>query len=274
MLGTAAGIASMRAAIDRGDLEEAARQGSLAGPVVIEQALAAPDRSARLAAIAAATTATPVVTGRAELLPALARAATGPDRRTAIPAARAAREIARSLYGPARAAGAEVDLPDDLAPADVAAWRQMWAELAARRDLWIELRVLALDTAAALDPGGAGVELGAALADPDPAYRRAAIALVPVPVPAPMRGTLAAAVARDPDPEAALDAAAVLCADLRADPPRPILDALAAPGLARIRELVKAGRGGPLAVRDAARCLEADGSAESAAVLKARRLLR
>lgn len=252
----AAGIAAMRAAIDRGDLEEAARQGALAGPVAIEQALEAPDRAARLAAIAAAPSATALPAGRAELLPALARAASRPDRRTAIPAARAARAIARALRGHARPAGAAAELPDDLAPDDVAGWREAWAELAARADLWIELRVLALDTAAALDPGGTGAPLAAALADPDPAYRRAAIALVPMPVPPAMRGALAAAVAGDPDPGAALDAAAALCADLVADPPGPILAALAAPGLARIRALT-AGGGPGVARRAARRCLTA-----------------
>jgi hypothetical protein len=256
----AAGIATMRAAIERGDIEEAARQGALAGPAVIEQALAAPDRASRLAAIAAAPGATQLPAelpaGRAELLRALARAASRPDRRTAIPAAHAARTIARSLYGHARPAGAAAELPDDLAPDDVAAWRLAWAQLAARAELWIELRVLALDTAAALDPGGVGVELAAALADPDPAYRRAAIALVPMPVPPAMRGALGGAVAGDPDPGVALQAADVLCADLVADPPRPILDALAAPGLARLRTLVRAGP--PAAIRDAARCLAAD----------------
>ncbi len=288
----AAGLAAMRAAMERGDVEEAARQGALAGPAAIEGALAAPDRPARLAAIAAAPTASEQPAARAELLAALARAASRPDRRTAIPAARAARAIARSLYGHARPPGAAAELPDDLAPADALAWRQAWAELAARAELWIELRVLALDTAAALDPGGVGVELAAALADPDPAYRRAAIALVPMPVPPALRGALAGAVAGDADPGAALDAAAVLCADLAVDPPRPILDALGPRGLARLRELVleaakaakaeaakaaaaKAAaakeRGAKAAVRDAARCLAADGSAESAAALKALR---
>src|SRR5690242_21550552 len=89
----AAGIASMRSAMERGDVDEAARQGVLAGPAVIEEALAAPDRAARLAAIAAA----PDASGRAELLDALATAASGPDRRSAVPAARAARTIAREL---------------------------------------------------------------------------------------------------------------------------------------------------------------------------------
>jgi hypothetical protein len=258
-----AGLAAMRAAIDRGDLEEAARQGALAGPAAIEQALAAPDRAARIAAIAAAPSASELPAARAELLPALARAAARPDRRTAIPAARAAREIARSLLGHARPPGAAAELPDDLAPDDVAAWRAEWARLAARSELWIELRVLALDTAAALDPDGVGVELGAALADPDPAYRRAAIAVVPMPVPPAMRAALAGAVARDADPGAALDAAAALCGDLVADPPRPILDALGAPGIARIQAL---GAGGPRpAARAAARCLAAAGKATAPA---------
>src|SRR5688572_9834599 len=119
-----ASLATMRAAIERGDVDEAARQGVLAGPVVVEAALAAPDRAARLAAIAAA----PSVEGRFELLDALATAAAGPDRRTAIPAARAARTIAGEL--------ARHELPDDLAPADVLAWRAVWAELALRRDRW------------------------------------------------------------------------------------------------------------------------------------------
>lgn len=257
----------MRAAIDRGDIDEAARQGGLAGPAVIAQALAAPDRAARLAAIAAAPTATDLVAGRADLLGPLAIAAAQPDRRTAIPAARAARIIARSLYGHARPPGAANALPDDLAPADVAAWRLAWAELAAAPERWIELRIVALDTAAALDPDGVGVSIGAALADPDPAYRRAAIALVPMPVPAGMRGALAGAVAKDADPDVALDAAATLCTDLAIDPPRPILEALGAPGLERIRSLV-GGRGAAVAIRSAARCLAADRDPQSAAALK------
>src|SRR5262245_15360053 len=98
----AAGIVSMTDALERGDLDEASRQGVLAGPMVVEQALASPARSARLAAI----TASVAVEARPELLPALARQAAGPDRRTAIPAALAARTIARELGGE--------DLPDDV----------------------------------------------------------------------------------------------------------------------------------------------------------------
>ncbi len=240
----AAGLASMRAAIDRGDVDEAARQGMLAGPAVITQALGAPDRSAKLAGIAAA----PTSTDREGLLGPLATLAGGPDRRTAIPAARAALTIAREL-------ATRIDLPDDLGADEVAVWRTAFADLARDRDRWIELRVLALDTAAALDRGGLGLDLTAALADTDPAFRRAAIALIPAPVPSSLRTPLASAVAKDTDAGVALAAAAVLCADLATDPPRPILDALGGPGLERIRSLV-AQNGSVAAIRDAKRCLK------------------
>lgn len=234
----------MRAAIDRGDVDEAARQGMLAGPAVITQALGAPDRAAKLAGIAAA----PTSSDRESLLGPLTTLAGGPDRRTAIPAARVALTIAREL-------AARIDLPDDLGADEVAAWRAAFADLARDRDRWIELRVLALDTAAALDRGGVGIDLTAALADPDPAFRRAAIALVPAPVPTSMRTPLASAVVKDTDGGVALAAAAVLCADLASDPPRPILDALGAPGLERIRALV-AQKGSAASIRDAKRCLK------------------
>ncbi|HEX7836134.1 MAG TPA: hypothetical protein VF469_01660, partial [Kofleriaceae bacterium] len=67
----AAALAAMRAAIERGDLDEAARQGALAGPAVVERALASRDRRIQLAAIAAS----PIVQHRAELLAPLARLA-------------------------------------------------------------------------------------------------------------------------------------------------------------------------------------------------------
>jgi hypothetical protein len=228
----------MRAAIDRGDIDEAARQGAQAGPAVIERALAAPDRSARLAAIAAA----PISEDRAELLTALAHAAGGADRRVAIPAAYAARQIARDLT--------RHELADDLAPEDIASWRAAWFELARDHDRWIELRIVALDTAAALDPA---ID-PAALADPDPAFRRAVIAVVPMPVPTAMRAPLAAIVAKDADDSVALDAAAALCADLVADPRQPILDALGAAGIARIKSL--ASKASPVATRAIGRCLK------------------
>jgi hypothetical protein len=255
----ATAAAAMRAAIEHGDLDEAARRAALAGPAVVEQALGHTDRRITLAALAAA----PIVEDRAELLDALARVARGADRRTAIPAAGAARTIAREL--------ASHDRPDDLAPDDLMEWRAAWAELAMRGDRWIELRILALDTAVALDPAGIGVDLGAALRDPDPAFRRAAASIAPLPAPVASYAALAAAVVSDSESDVALGAAQSLC--LSIDPvasPRPILDALGAAGLARLRILVTGHR--PIAttaVRDAARCLAADGSPASAAALRA-----
>lgn len=257
-----ASLATMRAALERGDLDEAARQGALAGPAVVERGLASRDRATQLAAIVAA----PVVEARAELLAPLARVAEGPDRRTAIPAARAARTIARELGRRAR--------PDDLADDDLATWRAAWAALALRDDRWIELRKLALDTAAALDPAGTGVELTVALRDPDPAFRLAAATIAPLPVAAAHVPALAAAVVEDPDGDVATGAAQTLCASL---PTTPVLAALGPAGIARIRALATAERiasSSLPALRDAARCLDADGSPESIAAarqLRARR---
>ncbi len=167
---SAAGIGSMTAAIDRGDLDEAARQGALAGPVVVEQALAAKARSTVLAGIVAA----PASEDRAELLPALARVAAGPDRRTAIPAARAARTIALEL--------SRHELPDDLAPEDVDGWRAQFAQLAAKPDHFVEVRIAALDAASALahvaDPTALGFD-AALLTDPDPLVAAEASSLQP-----------------------------------------------------------------------------------------------
>ncbi|MGE5187357.1 MAG: hypothetical protein ACM31C_35165 [Acidobacteriota bacterium] len=166
-----AGIASMTSAFERGDLDEAARQGALAGPVVVERALASATRATQLAAIVAA----PAVEDRAELLPALARVAGGPDRRTAIPAARAARTIAREL--------AKQGLPDDLAPGDLDDWRAAFETIARGHDHFVEVRVIALDTASALahvvDPSALGFDRDAFAKDPDPALRTEAAALVP-----------------------------------------------------------------------------------------------
>lgn len=256
----AAAIAAMRAAYERGDLDEAARRGAQAGPAVVERALASSDRATQLAAIAAA----PVVEDRAELLGPLARIAGAADRRGAEAAAAAARAIAGDL--------ARRDRPDDLAPGDVAAWQAAWAEIALRVDRWIDVRVAALDAAAALDPGGTGVDLGAALRDPEPAFRRAAVTAVRLPVPPAAVPALAGAIAHDADPETALDAAQSLCLSLEAGAsPRPILDALGPAGLARLRALVTGppARAAAATLRDAARCLAADRTPESAAALRA-----
>ncbi len=147
----------MTAALERGDAGEAARQGALAGPAVVEQALHAKARTTQLAAILAA----PITEDRAELLPALSDLAAGPDRRTAIPAARAARTIAIEL--------SRKDLPDDLAPEDVAGWRARFESIAKDADHFVEVRVLALETADALG----GYDHAAFASDPDPVIRAA-----------------------------------------------------------------------------------------------------
>lgn len=237
-----AGIVAMTDAYQRGDVDEASRQGVLAGPAVVEQALKSPVRATRLAAIAAA----PHVEARPELLPVLAEAAGSPDRRTAIPAAHAARAIAREL--------AQDHLPDDIAEDDVMTWRALFDQIAKTETRFIEVRVLALDTVASLaqtlSPSSIGFDLAGALADDDPAFRAAAIALVPRPTPAALRKPLAHAVKNDADAKVALAAAETLCGDGK----DAALPALGAQGLARVKKLV-AGKP-PALVRDALRCLQ------------------
>lgn len=223
----AAGIASMTAALERGDIDEAARQGALAGPAVVEQAMSARARTTRLAAIAAA----PLTEDRAELLPALADLAAGPDRRTAIPAARAAHRIAVDL--------ANHDAPDDLAAEDIAGWRARFESIAESPDHFIEVRLAALDTAQALG----GFDVPALLADSDPLVRAEALDLVPRPAPDALRPKLAQTVATDVDPKVALAAARLLCAD----DPKAAITALGTVGVARLAKLPRD--------RDAARCL-------------------
>jgi hypothetical protein len=243
----AAGIAAMAGALERGDVDEAARQGAIAGPAAVEQALASRARLTRLAGSVAA----PAVEGRAELMPALAAAAAGPDRRTAIPAATSARVIAREL--------ARSELPDDLAPDDLEAWRAQYEQLARTPGHFVEVRRLALDTASslahALDPDALGFELAALLADPDPALRALAVALVPRPTAAAHHAALAGAVVGDADPEVALGAAKTLCGDLdrTGSDVVAVHATLGAAGLDRIRALVAAAPRGTAA--DAARCL-------------------
>ncbi len=91
--------------------------------------------------------------------------------------------------------------------------RAAWAKLAADRTRWIELRVLALDTASALAPDGAGVPLDAALADPDPALRRIAIEDLVSPLAAEHRTAVAKALVSDTDDAVARAAGAALCFD-------------------------------------------------------------
>lgn len=223
----AAGITAMTAAFERGDLDEAMRQGALAGPAVVEQAFAAKARTTRLAAIAAA----PATEDRAELLPDLADLSASADRRVAIPAARAAHTIAREI--------AEHDLPDDLVAEDLAAWRERFASIAANADHVVEVRLASLETAQALG----GFALQPLLADPDPLVRAEAIDLQPRPVDPALRPALARTVATDADAHVALAAARLLCAD----DPAAGTAALGTVGVARLAKLPRD--------RDALRCL-------------------
>ncbi|HTL32886.1 MAG TPA: hypothetical protein VL326_07170 [Kofleriaceae bacterium] len=225
-----AGIGSMTGALDRGDVDEASRQGTLAGPAVVETGLAPTQpRLTQLAAIAAS----PHVEDRAELLPALATLAQGPDRRTAIPAALAARTIATEL--------STHELPDDLASDDIQTWRALFESIAANRGHTIEVRVYALDTvaslAATLDPSTLGFELANALEDPDPDFRAAAVALVPAPTPAALQATLAKAILSDADDDVARFAANALCDDK----PKAVA-LLGAQGIDRIKKLAPKSR--------------------------------
>ncbi|HEY5927533.1 MAG TPA: hypothetical protein VIV11_37875 [Kofleriaceae bacterium] len=232
----------MTDAYERGDVDEASRQGVLAGPTIVEEGLRSPVRSTRLAAIAAA----PAVVASPELLPALAEVASGADRRSAIPAVLAARAIAREL--------AKTDLPDDIGDDDVMTWRALFDQIAHNQARFIEVRVYALDTVASLaqtlSPTSIGFDLASALRDRDPAFRAAAVQLVPRPTPAALRTPLADAVKDDADAKVALGAAQALCGDHR----DPALALLGARGIERIKKLV-AGKPARL-TRDATKCLK------------------
>jgi len=252
VLAVLATLATMKAAMDRGDVDEAARQGELAGPAVVEQALGSTDRATVLAGIAAA----PLVVDHLELLPALARIATSGDRRIAIPAAAAARTIARDFR----------ELPDDLTTDDVVAWHDAFTAIAMAPARFVDVRTRALEVAAllahAVDATAIGFDLGAALADRDPAFRITAAELVPIPAPKEALPPLLSAVAKDPEPAVALAAAQAMC-----NAPPALDDATKA----RIRTLV-ADPASPLAAaRDAARCLTGDAASADALATLAKR---
>lgn len=240
----------------RGDLDEVARLGGQVGAVGIEAMLGAHPE--------AALTAAPGATDRAELLAPLAAIASGWDRTRAAPAAAAAAAIAAELSV----------LPVDAA--DLVETGRAWREIAMRADRWADVRVHALEVAAAIahatSADDLGYDLAAALADGDPEVRRAAAELVPQPTPADARAPLAAAVATDRDPAVALAAAQALCGDLGfGDPAAPILAALGDAGRARLRALAgapPADAPGPALV-DAARCLVADRDPASATAVRA-----
>jgi hypothetical protein len=170
-----AGIASMVAALDRGDVDECSRQGQLAGFSIVSKALTSSVARERLAGGIAA----PAVEDAAELLPVLAIAASAADHRIAVPAARAAWTIAHVL--------AEHGLPDDLTPDDIDAWRASFELIAHDHDRFVEVRVRALAIATELahvvDPRAVGFDAKLFAADADPDVRAEAAALAPYDIP-------------------------------------------------------------------------------------------
>lgn len=189
------------------------------------------------------------------LLGALSDVAGSFDRSLAVPAARAAQQIAASLDGPAIA---EREIPRrTLAEAAVA-----WHRVARDRQLWADVRVTALEVARDLTRllGGDGtrpvIEL---VADPDPEVRRAALELLRSPLPAERYRRVAERITGDADPEVALAAAAALCFGVRfGDDAAAIRAAIGEAGLARVAELAAdPALSGPARVAAAA-CLTDD----------------
>jgi hypothetical protein len=248
-----------RRALLAGDWDDLARAGQRAGSRGLALDLAAPDRLTVLAAALAA----PAADDAVWLLRPLARAARSPDRPIAAAATASAARIARRITPEA---ALDRDLPLDWLRARLADYRTV----ALDGGRWADVRVLALETATALSralgeqaaPADAPYDPAALLADPDPEVRRAALELLPAPLRPADLAIAAGAVTRDADPLVAAVAGQIVCEGLGAgDPPRPVLAALGAAGLQRLRSLA-GGSDLPHATRLAiARCLAAAGPA-------------
>jgi len=261
-------ILGLLGAYEHGRRDDVAHLGAHASVGELSGALASPDRGLRLAAIEASTSAGPDAWA---LLAPLAERARERDRRVAAAAARAAVRIATRID---RRQVLEWELPVDELNERLATWR----EIARDDHRWPDVRVLAMETATLLwtalgdDAREAPFDLSISLADPEPEVRRAAIELLPIPLPAPLRAAVAERVTADPEPTVAIVAAQALCTVLTVEKdPSPLLAALGDGGLARIRALVLERDVPPAAVVDAARCLAADPSPQSAAALRALR---
>ena len=258
-------ILGLLGAYQRGDRDAVAQYGAQTGVLELSQALAAPERGERLAAIQAATSA-----GQDAwvLLAPLANRARERDRPVAAAAARAAVRISEDID---RRRALEWHIPADALHDRLVAWR----ELARDEGGWPDVRVHAMETAARLhaalgdDATEAPFDLPSSLADPEPEVRRAALELLPMPLPNELHATVIARVTADGDPTVALVAAQTVCITIALDAKAaPILAALGDAGLARLRELVLEPGAPPSAVIDAARCLAADPNPLSDTVLR------
>jgi CRP-like cAMP-binding protein len=248
-----------------GDDDEVARSGGHLGARGLTRILGGGDRLAQLAAIAAA----PAADDAPLLLQVLAAHARGADRPIAERAARAAARIAGAI---SRDEVLLRDLPRDFLRARIAEYRALGAD--AHR--WADVRVAGLEVAARLHqalgaeaaPTDAPFDPAVVLADRDPEVRRAALELMSSPLSPGALSLVAAHVTAETVPLIALVAGQVACDGIAAgDPARPVLAALGAAGLVRLRQLV-ATRGLPLGARlGAAHCLAADPSPKSRAAL-------
>jgi hypothetical protein len=248
------------------DLERAAQN---AGARRLSLALAAAG-SDRLLAMAAADGA-PFAEDAVWLLVPLTAAARSPDRPLAVRAARAAARVAGSV-------DASALLIDEVPPDWVRARIHDLRAVAADPARWTDVRVSALEAAARLHralekeagPADAPYDLAATAVDPDPELRRAAYELLASPLRPAELAIAANAVAADPDRVVAMAAGQAACEGLRfGDPARPVLAALGAKGLVRLRGLVADRTLSAGARLAGARCLAADGSSASKKALAA-----
>jgi hypothetical protein len=253
----------LRGALLSGSSDEVERAARSAGARRLSLALAGA-ASDRVLALAAADGA-PFTDDAVWLIRPLAEAARSPDRPLAVRAARAAARIASALDASDLLAA---DVPPDWVRARIHELRAIAADPAR----WTDVRVSALEAAAHLNraleseagPADAPYELAAAAVDPDPEIRRAAFELLGSPLRPAELAIAAGAVAADAEPVVAIAAGQAACDGLRfGDPIRPVLAALGAKGLVRLRALV-ANRALSAGARlGAARCLVADGSSAS-----------
>lgn len=253
----------LRGALLSGSTDEVERAARNAGVRRLSLALAgaAADRVLALAAADGA----PFTDDAVWLIRPLVEAARSPDRPLAVRAARAAARIAGGLDASQLLAG---DVPPDWVRARIHELRAVAADPAR----WTDVRVSALEAAAHLHraleseagPADAPYELAAAALDPDPEIRRAAFELLGSPLRPAELAIAAGAVASDAEPVVALAAGQAACDGLRfGDPVRPVLAALGARGLVRLRALVANRMLSAGARLGAARCLVADGSSAS-----------
>jgi|GEM_PF-4094050 len=263
--------AQLEAALRAGHTVDLRRLGRELGAAGLAPLLApAAPRAQRLAALEASVAAPDAPL----LLGALARWAGRPDRRSAASAARAAAAIAGNL-SLTRA------LQLDLAPADLARWGEVYMILAAEPGRWTDVRVHALEVAAALSDAMPDTwerrpfDLARALNAPEPQLRRAALELVPVPLPDELASTVVAQL-DDSDPSVTLAAAQAICAAVPLADDSPGRDS-AATALARLGERLDRVRALladpsadllPATVLDVAHCLVADASTASVAALR------